>query len=447
MASKTTTATKTTTAKPKANSSMMDKLRARADSAPTTAEREIYIPLEKLRFDPTQPRKTYHTLDGRIAEKDEAYIIELAATIKSQGLIQAITVEELPDGTYLIRVGECRTRAHLYLGEKTIRAVINNNLQTRTKRLLYQVTENLTRKDLSDFELAGAIKELMEGDAEEPPLSQTEVAAAFGKSEGWVTRFVVFADDELQRRWVQTGIADTAEKLYRLKLLPPHIQLEVLRRVDLPAEHPEYLEKPLLRSAIDDFAVKAKMEKQRNRETKGDSKLAPESVRTPGAAFAAAPPASPANKAAPEARATGKPRDNDTIGQALAEAATQGRGATAAATSPATTPAASDGYKLSEDLRQQLLLNAQSGAASAGDKHGRAADAAPVNCRVLVSNLEALLPLLRTAPEVLKAMRGVRCEVTIPSELAKSLATALVGVQVDEQELAATVQAELGKLG
>lgn len=437
-------------------SAIMDKLKKRADAVQTTAEREVFIPLEKVRFDPSQPRKAYHTLDGRIAEKDQAYIEELAATIKAQGLIQAITVEELPNGEYLVRVGECRTRAHLLLGEKTIRAVINNGLQKRRKCLLYQLAENVNRNDLTDFEIAGVVKELMEPSDDDEPMNQAQVAQELGKSEGWVTRFVAFGDEELQRRWVQPGIADTAEKLYRLKLLPQHIQLEVLRRVDLPAEDPERLEKPLKRAVIDDFAARAKMEKQRQRSGKAnDGGVGKPLVNSAPVALPSGHAASPAGESGAVAPATGKPAANDSIGQALAEAAAKGRksgdggkpaGPVAVGGQTHAAPVAND-YTLPESMRQELIQGAQASNAADGEKRRRANDTPPVNCRVQLSNLEALLPLLRTTPDLLKAMRNVRCEVSIPGDVAKSIATALVGMVVDDQELSATMQNELAKLG
>src|ERR1035441_6207135 len=82
---------------------------ARGSAKRMTMERGIDIPLNKIRFDTTQPRKAFHHLDGRIAEKDEAYIEELAQSIQKNSLIQAITVQEVGDGTYSVVVGECRT--------------------------------------------------------------------------------------------------------------------------------------------------------------------------------------------------------------------------------------------------------------------------------------------------------------------------------------------------
>lgn len=414
-------------------SSIMDRVKMRATAAQEAAAREIDIPLDKVRFDPKQPRKRYHVLDGRFAEKDQAWIETLAANIDKQGQIQAITVEELPDGTYIVRVGECRTRAMLILGRKTIRAVINNSLQSRNRRLLYQLSENIARNDLEDYEIAETVKDLMSGDEDDEPMSQTEVAAALGFSDGWITRYVAFGNEELQKRWVHTNIADTAEKVYRLKLLPMADQLDILRRVDLPPEDPEHLAKPLKRAVIDDYARLAKMDKNRKKQAKAEVVgIAPVEV----------------SAGDQEGRSTGMPAANDAIGLALAQAAQEGQEGKAPSNKDGhkKLPESGGKYQLDDTARLKLIAESQGSSPSAAKRAAAGPEIAPVNCRVTVSNLEGLLPLLRTKPEVLKAFRTLRCEVLMPGDIAQAIAGTLVGVIVGEQELAATVQNEMSKL-
>jgi ParB/RepB/Spo0J family partition protein len=430
---------------------MADRLKNRAQAAPSSnGEREVHIPLEKLVFDPNQPRKRFHAIDGQVAEEDLRKIKEMAESIKEQGLIQAITVEELPDGTFKVITGERRARAHLLLGEKTIRSKIKNDLTRHSARLLYQTAENVNRDDLTDLELAGVIKELLEGSENEPKMTQTAIAKALGKSEGWITRFVAFGDEELQRRWVHSGITDNAEHVYRLKLLPQHIQLEILRRVDLPADDLEFIAKPITRSVVLDFEARAKREKNRDRQAK-----------TGITAVSSVPPVSLVSTTTdaettggePESGSTsGWPSDNDPIGQALAEAAENGRTETTGADAQAQTTGAGtgsgtgSGYTVPDDVRASILAQEQ-GAAEVSAATRNALDSVPpVKCRVTVMNLEGLLPLLKTNPGLLKSVRNVRCEMSLPGELAKEIASALTGVVVADQELPATVQNELAKL-
>ena len=411
-------------------SSALDKLSKR--SAAVTSERILEIALDKVRFDPNQPRKAFHTLDGQVAEKDTAYIAELAQSIEAHGLIQEITVQEMADGTYLVVVGECRTRAHLLLNRKVIRAIIRNDLTDISQRLLYQLSENVNRQDLTDDELALSIRDLMKGSATAPAMTQVAIANTLGKSEGWVSRFVKFGDEELQRLWVKTGIADTVEKLYRLSILPKAVQVDVMRRVELPEGDSERLTKPLLRDVIDQLAREAKIAKRS------------ELTAVPAVALPAAPGVEQAKPFVVREYA----QAGDDAGQALAqvvvdsfdEAQASALGAVVVAPVPLVV---SDKYVLPAEARAAILgtiPDINDGAAS------REAVQAPVHCRVSVSNVLALLEVLKVNADVCGAFDGVQCELNIPGPLAQLIANQLVGVIVDRKEVPATVQMALAKL-
>lgn len=398
--------------------------------------REVEIPMEKIRFDLTQPRKSYHHPDGQVAPKDEAYIAELAGTIDQQGLIHAITVEEEPDGTYKVVVGECRTRAHLLLGRETIRAVIRNDLTSPTKRLIYQLTENISRSDLNDAELAESVRTLMTGDPEKGivPLSQVEISIELKKSEGWVSRYVRYGDEELQRLWVLTGIGDTVEKVYRLSLLPAHLQAEIQRRVNLLQDDPEYLAKPLNRGVIDGFTDEARVYKLQTAK-KPEHKPAAKGREDSGAQGSG-------GAMGTESASNGTPAADDGVGRTLAGLAQEGR-ADEPTEAAGSKPAAQTKYELPADLREKILGNA----ASAGPVNGARTPAVPaVHCRAFVSNLSALLALLKSDEDLLASLSEVQCSISIPGPLAQSLANKLVGVVVDPKEMPATMQNELARL-
>lgn len=420
--------------------SAMTRLAARATAAGVaageTVVREIMIPLNKIKFDLTQPRKAFHHLDGRVAAKDEEYIAGLATTIKTHGLLQAITVQETDDGNYLVVIGECRTRAHLLNNAQSIRAIVRNDLKSPSQRLLAQLVENVDRLDLTDDELAASILHLMKGDKENgmSPMTQSQIAANLGKSEGWITRFVRFGDEELQRTWVKTGIADSVENLYRLSILPTPMQIDIQRRVGLPEGHPERLEKPLSREVIDGYKKEVKMAQMRAKEPV----VAPAIPVVPEPASG-----TPGNGVAPD----------DAIGQAFAQVAEAGRdGQQAAATAAAANePGANGGviktggYQL-DDAARAAILGGTATAAAIGNG-ARETVQAPVNCRVAVSNLIALLDVLKSDEGLLSSMHGVICEMSIPGSLAKSIAGELMGMIVDDKEVPAILQVELGKLG
>lgn len=429
---------KSTTGKSATGKSALEKLGQRAAAHQVHVEREILIPLDKVKFDPKQPRKAFHPIDGRIAEKDEAYIQEMAQSIQENGLIQAITVREQGDGTYVVVVGECRTRAHLFLGKPSIRAIVRNDLTNPADLLVYQLAENVTRQDLTDAEMAESIKVLMEGVNGAPSMSQVEIATKLGKSEGWVSRFVKFGDEELQRVWVHSGIADTVEKVYRLSILPKPLQMDILRRIELPEGDPERLEKPLNRNVIDALAQEAKQAKRA--ESNKQPPSAPATLKGDGAdGVGHRPPG--VGEGAGSAGA-------DAIDQAMKEAAglssgseDMGGDSKAGSAGPKM-----DGYELSAEARAALLGGIPE---IISDNYGGSVETIepPVNCRLSVRNLEALLEILREDPTSLDSMRGLRCDVSIPGGLSKQIANRLVGVIVPEQEVPAIVQIELTKLG
>lgn len=100
------------------------------------------IPLEKIRTDPTQPRKFFSDQDIR----------ELADSIKDHGLLQPIMVKKNGDGTFLIIHGERRFRAHQTATLPTIKCIVADKTDAQVKDA--RVVENLVRADLSDMELA-----------------------------------------------------------------------------------------------------------------------------------------------------------------------------------------------------------------------------------------------------------------------------------------------------
>lgn len=415
--------------------SALKKLEARMGNHPITQDREI--PLDKVRFDPNQPRKTYHHLDGRVAADAQAYIVELSESIKENGLIQSITVQEMPDGTYLVVVGECRTRAHLLLGKEKIRAEVRNDLVSRGRRLLFQLAENVNRKDLTEDDVAASVRELLKGSDAEPPMTQAQIATYLGKSEGYVTRYVKFGDEELQRVWVKTGIADTVEKVYRLSTLPKAVQVDIARRVELPEDHPEYLSKPLNRDMIDQLAREAKATK------KADQARPPEAAPdAPVQVHHRAPDTADGNAGPNVPPAGSGVADDDSIGQALAAAAADGRQDDSVQARVGAI--GTQGYQL--DPAALASIRGNTGASTDSGSAAREVVQPPVNCRVTVGNVAALLAALQKKRSSLVGVDQVRCDLHIPGPLAQLLANELMGIIVDEREVPAVIQNEFAKL-
>ena len=100
-------------------------------------------------INPNQPRKNF----------DPTALSELAASIKTHGLIQPILVTPRGD-RYLIAAGERRFRASKLAEKKTIKAIIRELDETQVKEIA--LLENIQRQDLNPIETARALKELGE---------------------------------------------------------------------------------------------------------------------------------------------------------------------------------------------------------------------------------------------------------------------------------------------
>ena len=114
-------------------------------------------------------------------EFDEEALNELAASIRSIGIVQPITVRSVDGGKYEIIAGERRFRASKLAGLETIPAYIR---KTEDESLLeLALIENIQREDLNPIEEAQAYKRLLE----EFNLKQDEVAERVSKSRTAVT--------------------------------------------------------------------------------------------------------------------------------------------------------------------------------------------------------------------------------------------------------------------
>jgi len=132
---------------------------------------EIMVSPEKLLPNPNQPRKDFD------AEK----LAELAETIRLQGIIQPVIVEDPGDGTYIIVDGERRVRAARIAGLAEV-PVILRQYSSDEKRVEVSLTANIQRSDLNPIEEAAAYRQLMEMEG----LGQDEVAAKVGKNRATV---------------------------------------------------------------------------------------------------------------------------------------------------------------------------------------------------------------------------------------------------------------------
>ena len=124
------------------------------------------IPIEKIHANPAQPRKLF----------SEADLLELAESIRENGLLQPITVRKTGVDFELV-AGERRLRACKLAGCTEISCLITT-CDDRQSAIL-ALLENLQRKDLQIFEEAEGLRKLIE----EWGVTQEEAALRLGKSQ------------------------------------------------------------------------------------------------------------------------------------------------------------------------------------------------------------------------------------------------------------------------
>ena len=124
------------------------------------------LPLHKVEPNPDQPRRDF----------DEEELQALADSIATHGVVQPLTVREMPNGYYQIIAGERRWRAARLAGLSEIPAVLMEADDRKTMELA--LIENLQRQDLNPVEEAMGYHSLMA----DYGLTQEETASRVGKS-------------------------------------------------------------------------------------------------------------------------------------------------------------------------------------------------------------------------------------------------------------------------
>lgn len=136
-------------------------------------DKVVQIPLNELRANPYQPRKTFN---------DDS-INELATSIKEHGVIQPIIVRSVLRG-YEIIAGERRWRASQVSGLETIPAVVRDFTDQQVTEIA--LIENIQREDLNAIEIALAYQGLIE----QFDLTQEQLSEKVGKSRSHIANFL-----------------------------------------------------------------------------------------------------------------------------------------------------------------------------------------------------------------------------------------------------------------
>lgn len=149
----------------------------------------IELPIDQITPNPHQPRR----------QVDESAIAELAASLKSTGLVQPIIVRKVDNGYQLI-AGERRVRAARLAGLSTLPAIIRD-VDDFTQAQMALV-ENIQREDLNPIDRAQAYRELIN----QLGLTQVELAQRLGEDRSSVANFLRLLDlSEPVRELVREG--------------------------------------------------------------------------------------------------------------------------------------------------------------------------------------------------------------------------------------------------
>lgn len=126
----------------------------------------VDIELSHIRTNSNQPRKFF----------DEDSLKELSESIKSQGIIQPLTVEEIAPGEFSIVAGERRYRAAKMAGLDRVPCIVMT--LNEVQRIQVSLIENIQRENLNAIEEAQAFQYLID----KTGFTQETVAERVGKS-------------------------------------------------------------------------------------------------------------------------------------------------------------------------------------------------------------------------------------------------------------------------
>jgi ParB family chromosome partitioning protein len=178
--------------------------------------RVVEVAVDRIRPNPRQPRSTV----------PEEGIAELAASIKSQGVLQPVTLARSGD-QYFVVIGERRVRAARMAGLRTIPAMIRDEMDDR-RVVELALVENIQREDLLPLELAEAYRVLQE----EHGLSQQQIAARVGKSRVSVANTLrLLALPRSIQNLLTSGQITAGHAKALLGLSSDRLQLEVARKI------------------------------------------------------------------------------------------------------------------------------------------------------------------------------------------------------------------------
>lgn len=174
-----------------------------------------YVPVEKVRPNPYQPRKNF----------DQSSLEELAKSIMEHGIMQPITLRMIGNSYELI-AGERRLKAAKIAGLKTIPAVIVE--VTSKDSAVLALIENLQRENLNFIEESEAYSIVMQ----DYGYTQQEFAATLGKNQSTIANKlrILKLPQEIKKLLIEHNLTERHARAL-LKLTSPELQYKAIKKI------------------------------------------------------------------------------------------------------------------------------------------------------------------------------------------------------------------------
>ena len=204
---------------------MLAEVAAAEGNAPTA----LSIAIADIEADPEQPRKTF----------DQAKLENLAKSIEKLGVIQPITVRKSGAASplYFVVAGERRLRASKIAGKTEIPAFLRDDLAEDSELLsIAQLAENMNRVDLSDYEAAKKIQQLIDNSPNPTKHGlKTEIAEFLDRPRPEISRLLKMLDVE-NVALVEEGLIVSADALSRFRACDAELQAKLLEEARASGE-------------------------------------------------------------------------------------------------------------------------------------------------------------------------------------------------------------------
>lgn len=153
---------------------LQESVSSKPETRTVVEHQPLLVPLEKIIPNRAQPRKIFK----------EKELLELAESIKENGVIQPLIVVDSGDGSFELVAGERRLRASKIAGLERVPVLVKRS--TKKDNMVMSIIENVQRADLNCIEEGLAYFQLMN----EFGLTQEEVAKKVGKERSTVANFL-----------------------------------------------------------------------------------------------------------------------------------------------------------------------------------------------------------------------------------------------------------------